>query len=261
MRAYSKDLRERMVRAVVEGQPMSVAARRFGGSCMTVKRMVPLQQQTGALTPRPIPGGIRAIRQEHEEVLRARWKAAPDATLLEQCAWWAEHQGQELSEATMWRALRRLGWTYTKKTLAANERDEEARAAWRAEGATLDPQRLVCVAESSTHTALTRLYGWAPHNQRAFGQVPRNHGKNQTFVAALTWQGIQAPWAGEGAMDTAAFEVSIRQVLVPALHPGQVIIRDNLSVHKAAHIHDALAACGCSLLFLPAYSPDFNPIE
>lgn len=132
---------------------------------------------------------------------------------------------------------------------------------WRAEVADLDPQCLVFVDESSTHTAFTRLYGWAPHDQRANGQVPRNHGKNQTFVAALTWHGIQAPWVVEGAMDTMAFELYVTQILVPTLHPGQIIVLDNLSVHKAAQVQDVLAACGCSLLFLPAYSPDFNPIE
>ena len=114
MRAYSNDLRERLVRAVAEGQPMSVAARRFGVSTITVKRMVQLQEQTGSLAPRPIPGLPRQIGATQERILRTRLEAAPDATVLEQCAWWAEHQGQVVSEATMWRALRRLGWTHKK---------------------------------------------------------------------------------------------------------------------------------------------------
>lgn len=114
MRAYSRDLRERLVRAVAEGQPMSVVARRFGVSCITVKRMVQLQQHTGNLDPRPIPGGVRAIGPERAEILRARLETEPDATVLEHCAWWAEQQGQRVSEATMWRAMRRLGWTHQK---------------------------------------------------------------------------------------------------------------------------------------------------
>ena len=61
-------------------------------------------------------------------------------------------------------------------------------------------------AQSGTHTSLTRLYGWAPHNQRATGSVPRNHGKNTTLVVALTPEGLQVPWLIEGAMDTATFE-------------------------------------------------------
>jgi transposase len=91
--------------------------------------------------------------------------------------------------------------------------------------------------------------------------VPRNHGKNTTLVAALSWQGMQAPWTVEGAMDTSAFVVYLRQVLAPTLAPGQIVVLDNLSVHKVAAIRDAIAARGGDLVYLPAYSPDFTPIE
>lgn len=116
--------------------------------------------------------------------------------------------------------------------------------------------------ESGTHTALTRLYGWAPHDQRATGRAPRNHGKNTTLVAALTPDGLQEPWLlVEGAMNTETFEWYIREQLAPRLRPGQVVILDNLSVHKAASIREALAERQCEVLFLPPYSPDFTPIE
>jgi transposase len=108
---------------------------------------------------------------------------------------------------------------------------------------------------------LTRLYGWAPHDQRATGSVPRNHGKNTTLVAALTPEGLQAPWTIEGAMDTAAFERYITEVLGPTLRPGQLVILDNLSVHTATSIRTAIEALHCELLFLPPYSPDLTPIE
>lgn len=148
-----------------------------------------------------------------------------------------------------------------KKSLAASERDEQARAAWREAVATRDPQQFVFVDESGTHTSLTRLYGWAPHDRRARGSVPRNHGHNTTLVAALTPGGLQEPWMIEGAMDTATFDWYIAEQLGPTLRPGQVVVLDNLSVHKAAGIRQALAARGCELLFLPPYSPDFTPIE
>ncbi len=114
MRAYSHDLRERLVQAVAEGQPMSAVARRFVVSTITVKRLVQLQQQTGEVAPRPIPGGVRRIGPNQEAALRARLETEPDATVLEHCAWWADHHGEVLSEVTMWRALRRLGWTHKK---------------------------------------------------------------------------------------------------------------------------------------------------
>jgi transposase len=115
MRAYSTDLRERIVRVVADGQPMREAARRFGVSISAVKRYIVRQQETGSLQRTPIPGGPRKIKREQETILLARLEAAPDATVLEHCAWWAQNQGQELSEATMWRAIRRLGWTHKKR--------------------------------------------------------------------------------------------------------------------------------------------------
>jgi transposase len=148
-----------------------------------------------------------------------------------------------------------------KKTLAASERDEAARTAWRAAVASLDPQQFVFVDESGTHTSLTRLYGWAPHDQRATGSVPRNHGKNTTLVAALTPEGLREPWLIEGAMNTPTFAWYIAEQLGPTLRPGQVVVLDNLSVQKAASIRQARAARGCDVLFLPPYSPDFTPIE
>jgi transposase len=114
MRAYSTDLKERLVRAVAEGQPMREAARRFTVAVTTVKRAVVQQRETGSLARKPIPGRPRTIRREHEPILRARLEAAPEATVLEHGAWWAEQQGQQVSEVTMWRALHRLGWTHTK---------------------------------------------------------------------------------------------------------------------------------------------------
>ena len=111
MRAYSTDLKERLVRAVADGLPMREAARRYHVAVTTVKRAVVQERETGSLARKPIPGRPREISREQEAILHGRLEEAPDATVLEQCAWWAEHQGQPLSEATMWRAIRRLGWT------------------------------------------------------------------------------------------------------------------------------------------------------
>ena len=154
-----------------------------------------------------------------------------------------------------------LGLDAEKKSLAASERDEEARAAWRAAIARRHPEDFVFVDESGTHISLTRLYGWAPHDRRATGSVPRNRGTNTTLVAALTPDGLRVPWMVEGAMDTATFEWYIMEELGPTLRPGQVVVLDNVSVHKAASIRRAFAARHCELLFLPPYSPDCTPTE
>jgi len=148
-----------------------------------------------------------------------------------------------------------------KKTLAAAERDEEGRAAWRAEAAALDPADLVFVDETSTHTAMTRRRARAPRGQRAVGRAPRNHGPNVTLLAALTPDGVGPALSIAGAVDGAAFVLYAERVLAPSLRPGQVVVLDNLSAHKAEDARTAVEAAGARLLFLPAYSPDFNPIE
>ena len=148
-----------------------------------------------------------------------------------------------------------------KKSLTASERDEAARTTWRAEVAALDPATFVFVDESGTHTSLTRLRARSPRGERAVGVVPRNHGPNVTLFAALTPEGIGPALAMEGAADGEAFGRYVRELLVPSLRPGQVVILDQLSVHKGAAIRAAVEAADCRLLLLPAYSPDFNPIE
>jgi transposase len=147
-----------------------------------------------------------------------------------------------------------------KKALAASERNAEARQAWRAAVAQRAPEQLVCVAASGTHSSLTRRYGWAPQDQRATGSVPRTHGKNTTRVAARAPDGLHEPWLIAGARDTESFEWYIREQLAPTLRPGQVVVLENLRVHKAARMRHALEARHCQLLFLPPYSPDFTPI-
>jgi transposase len=146
-------------------------------------------------------------------------------------------------------------------SLGAAERNEAAREPWRQAVKAVDPRRLVFMDERGTHTALTRLFARAPRGKRADGQVPRNRGKNTTDVAALTGEGMQAPWAVEGAMDPAAFVVYVQEVLGPTRQPGQMVGLDILAVHQAARVRALVAARGCERWDLPAYSPDLHPIE
>ena len=148
-----------------------------------------------------------------------------------------------------------------KKTLRASERNDEQRLRWLAKACCLDPGKLIFVDESGFHLAMTPLYARAPKGQRAYGQVPRNRGANTSFIAALSLNGLQAPITLQGSVDGIAFETYIEQMLVPTLTPGQIVVLDNHRIHKGDKITQLLAARGCSLLFLPPYSPDLNPIE
>jgi transposase len=148
-----------------------------------------------------------------------------------------------------------------KKSLIATERDEAARAAWRQEAAGLDPARFVFVDESGTHTSLTRRRARAPRGERAVGRVPRNYGPNVTLFAALTPWGIGPAMVVKGGADRPACEAYVRQLLVPSLRSGQVVVMDRLNVHRGTAIQALIEGAGCRLLLLPSYSPDFNPIE
>ena len=148
-----------------------------------------------------------------------------------------------------------------KKTLRASERHEAQRLCWLAKAFCLDPDKLVFVDESGFNLAMTPLYARAPKGQRAYGQVPRNRGKNTSFLAALSLNGLRAPMTLQGSVDAIAFETYIERVLLPTLVPGQIVILDNHRIHKGDKVAELLASKGCSLLFLPPYSPDLNPIE
>ena len=148
-----------------------------------------------------------------------------------------------------------------KKALAASERDEAERAAWRAGVAPLDPADLVFVDETGSNRAMTPRYARAPRGERAPGRAPARRGENLTLVAALSLAGMGAAMTLPGALDGAACEVYVRELLVPSLRPGQVVIWDNVRPHQRAGLRPLIEAAGCRLLFLPAYSPDFNPIE
>jgi len=105
------------------------------------------------------------------------------------------------------------------------------------------------------------LRGWAPRGERLKAKAPFGHWNTMTFLAALRCDRIDAPWVLDGPINGKAFQTYIEQILVPTLHPGDVVIMDNLSSHKAPAIRAAIRAAGAKLFFLPPYSPDLNPIE
>ena len=137
----------------------------------------------------------------------------------------------------------------------------QARADWQAQQGTLDAARLVFLDETWTTTNMARRFGRGPKGQRVIGAVPQGHWQTSTFVAGLRQDGLIAPLVLDGAMDGEAFLAYVQQFLAPALRPGDTVVVDNLSSHKVAGVREAIEAVGASLLYLPPYSPDLNPIE
>jgi transposase len=135
------------------------------------------------------------------------------------------------------------------------------REQWQADQPALDPGKLVFVDETWASTTMTRTHGRCPRGQRLVMDVPHGHWKTTTFVAALRLDGLSAPTVVDGAMTGDLFVAYVEQQLVPTLRPGDIVVLDNLSCHKRAAVRAAIEGVGCELRFLPAYSPDLNPIE
>ena len=152
-----------------------------------------------------------------------------------------------------------------KKTGHAAEQDRpdvlSRREAWFEGQLDLDPHTLVFIDETGASTKMARLHGRAPRGERLRAAIPHGHWKTTTFVGALRLTGMTAPMVLDGPMTGEWFLAYTEQVLVPTLRPGDVVILDNLPAHKGTAVRGAVEAAGATLLFLPPYSPDFNPIE
>jgi transposase len=136
-----------------------------------------------------------------------------------------------------------------------------AREDWFDGQLNLDPERLVFLDETAANTSMARRYGWAPRGERCRIAVPAGHWKTTTVVAGLRTSGVCATTVLDGAMTGERFRAYVRDTLVPVLKSGDTVILDNLGAHKVAGVREAIEAAGARLLYLPPYSPEFNPIE
>lgn len=125
----------------------------------------------------------------------------------------------------------------------------------------VEPERLLFVDECGVHTSLAPIYGYAPRGERLHLPVPRNRGKSTTLLASMTTGGMGPSLAVEGATTARVFETYVEKALVPSLRAGQIVVMDNLGAHRPKRIRRPIEQQGCELLYLPAYSPDHNPIE
>jgi transposase len=132
---------------------------------------------------------------------------------------------------------------------------------WKAAQPDLDPRKLVFIDETGCATNMVRLRGRSPRGQRLRGRVPHGHWKITTFTAGLRVDGLTAPMVLDGPMNSDWFKAYVRQVLVPTLGEGDIVVMDNLSAHKSDEVREAIEAAGAQLRYLPPYSPDLNPIE
>lgn len=126
---------------------------------------------------------------------------------------------------------------------------------------TFDPAKLVFIDETWASTSMTRRYGRAPYSERLIGHAPNGHWKTTTFIAALRHDRITAPYVFDSPVNGEKFLAYVEQMLAPTLTSGDIVIMDNLGSHKVKGVKEAIEAQGATLLYLPPYSPDFDPIE
>ncbi|MBI2817296.1 MAG: IS630 family transposase [Acidobacteria bacterium] len=125
----------------------------------------------------------------------------------------------------------------------------------------IDPEKLVFVDESGATTEMTRRYGRAPRGERVREATPAGHWSTLTLLGAMNREGLVASMTVEAPTDGEVMGAYVEQVLCPRLKPGQVVVMDNLGAHKVQRVRELIEATGAQLLYLPPYSPDFNPIE
>ena len=262
MAPYSMDLRERVAAAIDRGDgSQRKIAERFRVSVTFVTRLVQRRRDAGTLAPKAHGGGRRPALGSSERARLAELIAEqPDATLKQL----KERGGFTCTLTTLWRALGRSGLTYKQKTLHAGERDtpevQAKRRRFRGKVRKIEAKRLVFLDETGVDTAMTPTHAWASRGERAVGSVPTSWGST-TVIAAIGLDGVKAPLVFPGATDTPAFQSYVDQVLTRELKPGDVVVFDNLKPHLAAGVRESIEAEGATILRLPPYSSDYNPIE
>ena len=260
----SQDLRERIVRAVEGGSSIRQAAVRYEVSPSAAVKLMRRVRETGSVAGpdrRPPSSGSGSAPGSAPVPCRCQarhhaGRAAGGVARPRDCGLGAlDHPPRP--------APPRLH--AQKKTLRAAEQDRpdvaKERRRWRIWQRYMDASRFVFLDETGTATNMTRRYGRCPRGERLVDAAPHGHWKTTTFVAGLRSHGLTAPLVLDGPMTGEVFRAYVEQMLAPSLAPGDVVVMDNLAAHKVAGVREAIGAAGASLLYLPPYSPDLNPIE
>ncbi|HWP25390.1 MAG TPA: IS630 family transposase [Xanthobacteraceae bacterium] len=262
-RPLSNDLRERVVAAVRGGESCRAVAARFGVAVSSVVKWSQRYRATGSVAPGKMGGHRKPILEPHRAFIMERIGQTPHLTLHG-----LKHElaarGVKVSHNTVWMFLRREGLRF-KKTLLALERARadvaRRRQRWRSFQKRLDPQRLVFIDETWIKTNMAPLRGWGPKGERLRAFVPQGHWRTLTFLGALRCDRLTAPCVFDGPINGESFRAYVKQQLLPALKPGDIVVMDNLGSHRSAAIRRMIKAVGARLWYLPPYSPDLNPIE
>ena len=252
-RGYSKDLRERAVVMVEEGESRREVARVLNLAPSTAVRWLDRWNRTGSVAAKPGTGHSRSPLKAYEQWLLDLVAKEPDLTLEEIRDRLRRAKKLAVATSSVWRFYDRHEITF--KVLHAAEQDRPdvaaARKELKAEQPALKPSRLVFIDETAVTTKMTRLYGRAPLGERLVAKVPYGHWKTLTLVAALRVDSVTAPYVIDGAMDGQSFLADVEQVLVPTLRKRDIVFM-YVPTHKVAGVREAIEAAGAKLRYLPA---------
>lgn len=266
MKALSVDLREKVLQAYATGQgSIRKIATLFRVSTSSITRWRVLERTVGSLEPQPHGGGqSRKINAKGEAAIQGWLERNNDLTIQELRDKYSKRFRQRVGTGTMFRALQRIGWTRKKKAFHAPEQDTERVQKLRQTYGDLVKailaKKLVFVDEAGAHLGMCRDYGRSPQGTRAIGRRSVRP-QRLNMVGAIGLDGFRALLTIDGTVDGEVFRTFVTTSLVPHLRRGDVVVLDNLSVHKVSGVAEAIESVGARVLFLPPYSPDLNPIE
>ena len=265
-KSVSNDLGHRMVRGIASGKSRRAVAAQFEVAPSTAVRVQARYETTGSVEPakQGRPKGSGKLGPVQDAII-AKVEVQPDITMPDLAACLEAEHGVTADPSNLSKLLCRHGFSY-KKTLLASEKEradvKQARRAWierRQPFMRRQPGRLVFIDETSVKTNMTPLRGRSPRGERLIADAPFGRWHTQTFIAGLRCDDLIAPWIIEGAMDGLAFDTYVNTQLAPQFRRGDVVILDNLNVHKSPRAAQTLAERGAWFVFLPKYSPDLNP--
>lgn len=265
MRAYSIDLREKIVKVYEQGNTsIRKVASRFGVSKSFVQKLLSSKKAQGHVKPRQQGGGMKGELNGYGVQLLSMVEKAPDATRSEYCEYWGETHGHWVSPSTMCRALKKQQLT-RKKTLRSSQgltmRVQNLRTEYWQQVKQIDPENLVFIDEMGVLLGLTRTHARSLQGNRVYDYKPFDRGAKVTVVGAVSRKKVLAVMTLNGLMDGNAFEVFVKKCLLPQLWSGAVVIMDNVPAHKVVAIEPIIQSVGATVQYLSPYSPDFNPIE
>jgi transposase len=266
MTAYPLDFRQKIVSAYEAGNTsIRKVAERFMVTKRTVHRLIKQNRETGDLTPKKVGTNKPSPLEEYKEIIIETVEQHPDWTLWQYCEEIAEKTGVSVSTASMCGFLAKQGMTLKKKTFrsekVATQEVQQERVDYWQEVKDVAPENLIFIDESALWEGMERPVARSPKGRKAFCLRAAYKGQKHTLIGAISIKGLVCIKTIKGSMKGKDFEAFIQDDLCPHLSSEHVVVMDNLNSHKSIQVQQLITATGAKPLYLPRYSPDFNPIE